>query len=272
MSMLQTSLKAAMNARVIGSGSETMILAHGFGGDQSLWDKILPYLTKHYHVLLFDWLCSGTVKDPNLYDPLKYASFDAFADDLIALMDELHLTSSVFVGHSMSGMIGCIASIKRPQLFSRLIFVGSSPRYITTDDYEGGFDGAAIDNMMSSIESDYGNWTSNFAKLLVDNNDPLSIEHYFKCLKSMNPEFVLPLAKAIFRSDERETLEKVTTPCTIVQVKNDLVVPNSVAYYMQKKIKGETTVEFVNADRHYPQLTAPLELIHVLSRVLGFEI
>lgn len=75
--MLQTSLKAAMNARVIGSGSETMILAHGFGGDQSLWDKILPYLTKHYHVLLFDWLCSGTVKDPNLYDPLKYASFDA---------------------------------------------------------------------------------------------------------------------------------------------------------------------------------------------------
>ncbi|MBA0806730.1 hypothetical protein Gohar_022588 [Gossypium harknessii] len=250
MSMLQTSLKAAMNARVIGSGSETMILAHGFGGDQSLWDKILPYLTKHYHVLLFDWLCSGTVKDPNLYDPLKYASFDAFADDLIALMDELHLTSSVLVGHSMSGMIGCIASIKKPQLFSRLIFVGSSP----------------------SIESDYGNWTSSFAKLLVDNNDPLSIEHYFKCLKSMNPEFVLPLAKAIFRSDERETLEKVTTPCTIVQVKNDLVVPNSVAYYMQKKIKGETTVEFVNADRHYPQLTAPLELIHVLSRVLGFEI
>ncbi|MBA0622218.1 hypothetical protein Godav_007779 [Gossypium davidsonii] len=126
--------------------------------------------------------------------------------------------------------------------------------------------------MMSSIESDYGNWTSSFAKLLVDNNDPLAIEHYFKCLKSMNPEFVLPLAKAIFRSDERETLEKVTTPCTIVQVKNDVGVPNSVAYYMQKKIKGETTVEFVNADRHYPQLTAPLELIHVLSRVLGFEI
>ncbi|TYJ32253.1 hypothetical protein E1A91_A05G023900v1 [Gossypium mustelinum] len=172
----------------------------------------------------------------------------------------------------MSGMIGCIASIKRPQLFSKLILVGSSPRFITTNDYEGGFDGAAIDNMMSSIESDYENWTSSFAKLLVDNNDPLSIEHYFKCLKSMNPEFVLPLAKAIFRSDERETLEKVTTPCTIVQVKNDLVVPNSVAYYMQKKIKGEATVEFVNADRHYPQLTAPLEFIHVLSRVLGFEI
>ncbi|MBA0806731.1 hypothetical protein Gohar_022589 [Gossypium harknessii] len=247
MSKLEKSLQAAMNARIIGSGSETMVLAHGFGGDQSLWDKILPYLTKHYQVLLFDWLFSGAVKYPNLYDPLRYSSFDAFADDLIALMDELHLTSSVFVGHSMSGMIGCIASIKRPQLFSGLILVGASP----------------------SIESGYENWTLSFVKLLVDNNDPLSVEHYLRCLKSMNPEFVVPLAKIVFCSDERETLEKVTTPCTIIQTTNDLVVPESVAHYMQKKIKGETTVEIVKADRHLPQLTAHLELVHVLGRVLG---
>ncbi|KAG4144204.1 hypothetical protein ERO13_D05G022800v2 [Gossypium hirsutum] len=239
MSKLETSLQAAMNARIIGSGSETMVLAHGFGGDQSLWDKILPYLTKHYQVLLFDWLFSGAVKYPNLYDPLRYSSFD----DLIALMDELHLTSSVFVGHSMSGMIGCIASIKRPQLFSRLILIGASPRYINTDDYEGGLEGATIDNMITSIESGYENWTLSFVKLLVDNNDPLSVEHYLRCLKSMNPEFVVPLAKIVFCSDERETLEKVTTPCTIIQTTNDLVVPESVAHYMQKKIKGETTVE-----------------------------
>ncbi|MBA0564463.1 hypothetical protein Golax_006967 [Gossypium laxum] len=272
MSKLETSLQAAMNARIIGSGSETMVLAHGFGGDQSLWDKILPYLTKHYQVLLFDWLFSGAVKYPNLYDPLRYSSFDAFADDLIALMDELHLTSSVFVGHSMSGMIGCIASIKRPQLFSRLILIGASPRYINTDDYEGGLEGATIDNMITSIESGYENWTLSFVKLLVDNNDPLSVEHYLRCLKSMNPEFVVPLAKIVFCSDERETLEKVTTPCTIIQTTNDLVVPESVAHYMQKKIKGETTVEIVKADRHLPQLTAHLELVHVLGRVLGFEI
>ncbi|GMI92760.1 D14-LIKE2 [Hibiscus trionum] len=271
MSIPKPNLQAAMNARILGSGTETMVLAHGFGGDQSLWDKILPYLTKHYQVLVFDWPFSGAVKDPNLYDPLKYSSFDSFAHDLIALMEELHLTSSVFVGHSMSGMIGCIASIKKPLLFNRLILVGASPRYIDIDDYEGGFDAVAVSSMLTSIESDYENWTSSFAKLLVDNNDPLSVEHYLKCLKSTNREFVLPLAKTVFHSDERETLEKVTTPCTIIQT-IDLVVPDSVAYYMQKKIKGETTVEIIKADKHYPQLTAPLEFLHVLGRVLGFEI
>ncbi|PPD93509.1 hypothetical protein GOBAR_DD09538 [Gossypium barbadense] len=261
---LERSLEAAMNARIIGSGSETMVLAHGFGGDQSVWDKVLPCLTKHYQVVLFDWTFSGAVKDPNLFDPLKYSSYDAFADDLIALLDELHLESSlVFVGHSMSGMIGCIASIERPQLFNR---------YINIDDYEGGFDDATIDGIISSIESDYENWTSNFALLVVDNSDPISVNNLAKCLKRMRHEFAVPLAKTVFRSDKRDILDKVTTPCTIIQTTNDIVVPGSVADYMHKKIKGKSTVEIVNTNGHFPQLTAHLEFLAVLAGVLGFEI
>ena len=122
-------LSAAMNARIIGSGNEAIVLAHGYGADQSFWDKITPCLTLSYRVLVFDWNFSGAVKDPNLYDSDKYSSFDAFSDDLIALLDEFRLQGSVFMGHSMSGMIGCIASVKRPELFKRLILIGASPRY-----------------------------------------------------------------------------------------------------------------------------------------------
>ncbi|XP_038998839.1 strigolactone esterase D14-like [Hibiscus syriacus] len=269
---LETRLGAAMNAEVVGSGGETMVLAHGFGADQSVWDKVLPFLTQHYRVVVFDWSFSGAVKDPNLFDPSKYASYDAFADDLIALMDELHLEHSVFVGHSMSGMIGCIASIKRPQLFTRLVLVAASPRYINMDDYEGGFDEAAIDGILSSIESDYENWTSTFPTLTVDNSDPASVEKLRKCLKRMRHEIAVPLAKMVFRSDERDILDEVTTPCTIVQTTSDVVVPGSVADYMQRKIKGKSTVEIVNTNGHFPQLTAHLEFLAVLAGVLGFEI
>lgn len=123
-------LSGALNAKVTGSGDEAIILAHGFGGDQYVWDKIVPCLAKHCRVLVFDWIFSGAIKDPSLFDPVKYSSYDAFANDLISLMDELDLKSSVLVGHSMSGMIGCIASIKRPDLFKKLILVGASPRYV----------------------------------------------------------------------------------------------------------------------------------------------
>lgn len=128
---LEESLSTAMNAKVMGSGKETVVLAHGFGGEQSLWDKVLPVLTQNYQVVVFDWCFSGAIKDPNtLFDPEKYFSYEAFSDDLIALFEELNIDSTVFVGHSMSAMIGCIASIKRPNLFKKLVLVSPSPRYL----------------------------------------------------------------------------------------------------------------------------------------------
>ena len=124
-------LSAALHARTEGSGTETLVFGHGFGTDQSIWDKIVPILAETYRVVVFDWPFSGAVKDENLYDPVKYSSLEAFSDDLITLMTEMDLKAVTFVGHSMSGMISCIASIKRPDLFKRLILLGASPRYST---------------------------------------------------------------------------------------------------------------------------------------------
>ncbi|KAF8389012.1 hypothetical protein HHK36_025697 [Tetracentron sinense] len=259
-----------MNARIIGSGDEWLILAHGYGGDQSVWDKILPYLTRRYRVLVFDWNFSGAVKDPNLFDPIKYSSFHAFSNDLIELMDENKLRSSVFVGHSFSGMVGCIASTKRPDLFKRLILIGASPRYLNSDDYEGGFKTSDIEQIFLNIESNFHTWASNFAALVVDSKDPLSVEKFEKCLGRMRPEVALSMAKTIFHSDERDVLEKVQVPCTIIQTTNDIVVPVSVAHFMQKKIKGKSTVEIIEDEGHFPQLTAHQLLLDVFDRVLGY--
>lgn len=130
MGEIETGLASAMNAKLTGSGTETIVLAHGFGGDQSVWDKIVPDLAEHFRVVVFDWLFSGAVKDQSLYDPDKYGTYDAFASDLIDLADELNLKSFIFVGHSMAGMIGCIAAVKRPQLFKTLLLLGASPKYV----------------------------------------------------------------------------------------------------------------------------------------------
>lgn len=265
-------LSTLLNARILGTGTETIVFAHGYGTDQSIWDKITPYFTeKNYRVVLFDWPFSGAVKDQNLYDPLKYSSLDAFADDLISLLDQMELKVVNFVGHSMSGMIGCLASIKRPQLFKRLILVGASPRYINTDDYEGGFTSSDIENLLKNIESNYENWVSYFSTNVVDPNDEPSVNKFRECLKKMRNEVPLSLAKTVFCGDYRDILEKVETPCTIIQTSNDMVVPYSVALYMEKKIKGKVTLEIIDTFGHFPQLTAPLQLVDVLKGVLGFD-
>ncbi|KAF5742948.1 strigolactone esterase D14 [Tripterygium wilfordii] len=273
--VVEKSLSVSMNARIIGSGTESMILAHGYGGDQSLWEKIIPYLTNHFRVIVFDWPFSGAVKDDqNLFDHENYShnSYDAFANDLISLLDEIKVSSSsIFIGHSMSAMIGCIASVKRPHLFKRLILVGASPRYMNTDNYEGGFKKSEIENIIETIRTNFYDWAPKFASLVVDANDPLSVDKFAQSLRRMKPEIALSVAKTVFYSDERDVLEKVVTPCTIVQTSSDIVAPNSVAYYMQDKIKGDATVEIIDTSGHFPHLTAHLQLIEVLSRVLGFQ-
>ncbi|CAA3014050.1 strigolactone esterase D14 [Olea europaea subsp. europaea] len=267
--MVIHNLLTAMNAKIMGSGKETLVLAHGYGVDQSIWDKELPLLADHYQVVVFDWCFSGAVKDPGLYDAAKYSTYDAFADDLICLLEEMKLKSSVFVGHSMSGMIGCIASIKRPDLFHKLILVGTTPRCTNSEDYEGGFELSGVEEIFSSIKSNYEQWTSSFAALVVDPSDPESVEKLAKSLKRMRPEVAFTLAKTVFLIDYRDMLEKVTTPCCIIQTKNDIVVPNSVPKYMQNKIKGETKVEIIDTEGHFPQLTAHHKFVEVIDASLA---
>ncbi|GAB2232496.1 hypothetical protein Drorol1_Dr00011533, partial [Drosera rotundifolia] len=260
MVVLKKNLSVSMNAKIIGSGDEVVILGHGYGGDHSIWDKIVPSLSKKYRVLVFDWKFSGAARanekeleDP--FDTVKYSTYDTFADDLIGLMDEMELGSQpVFVGHSMSGMIGCIASIRRPELFKKLILIGASPRYLNSEDYEGGFERPEVDQLLSAIESNFHSWASAFATLAVGGKDVQAAAKFEKTLRSMPPQAALSLAKTIFLGDWRHILKDVTVPCIIVQTTNDIVVPTSVGYYMQKKmIKGKAKVENIDCYGHFPQ-------------------
>lgn len=143
-------------------------------------------------------------------------------------------------------------------------------RFINCEAYEGGFGRPDIDQILTSMESNYEQWVSSFAPLAVDANDPDSVQIFAKCLLRMRREVAHSVAKTVFLADERHTLEKVTTPCTIIQSTNDIVVPNSVVEFMKNKIKGKSTVEFVEATGHFPQLTAHVQFNEVLGRVLEF--
>ncbi|GAA0174792.1 hypothetical protein Leryth_022818 [Lithospermum erythrorhizon] len=270
--VIQNGLSKAMNAKIIGSGEETIVLAHGYGGDQSVWDNVLGQLAQNCKVVVFDWSFSGAIKDPSFFDEGKYSSYDDFADDLVSLMDEMSLSSTIFVGHSMSGMIGCIASIKRPELFKKLVLVASSPRYKNLEDYEGGFEESAIDQLFLNIEFNFEQWSSSFAAMIAGPNDPLCMEKYEKSLKRMTPNVALHVAKIVFLCDERSTLEKVSTPCTIIQTKNDVPVPNSIPKYMQSKIQADTNIEIIDMEGHFPQLTASNDFLDVLNKVISQSI
>lgn len=116
----------AHNVKILGSGDRVIVLAHGFGTDQSVWRYLVPHL-EDYRVILYDNMGAGTT-NPDFYDFSRYSTIEGFVYDLLAILEELQVSSCIFIGHSFSGMVGAIASISRPDLFSKLIMLSATPR------------------------------------------------------------------------------------------------------------------------------------------------
>lgn len=248
-------------------GVISVVLAHGYGASQAVWDKLVPSLSKSHNLLLFDWdfTGAGAGKDDDEY------TYGRFADELIAVMEERGVGASgaVVVAHSMSAMAACIAAQRRPDLFAHIFLVCASPRYINLEEegYVGGFEEAAIHGMLAAMESDFDGWVRSFLPNAAGYAS--AVEHLLKSFLAMDPTVALKLAKMIFLGDQREVLDGVKTPCTIVQVKADFAAPPSVAEYMHLRMKGAATaVEIIGSVGHFPQLVAPQQLLNILAGVL----
>ncbi|KAL5976749.1 hypothetical protein ACLOJK_021082 [Asimina triloba] len=278
-------LLEALNTRVYGNGSQALVLSHGFGLNQGVWHYILPYLVCYFKVVVFDMPFSGTVS-PDVYDGKRYSTFNGYANDLCCLLDQLNVTSSIYLGHSMSAMIGCIAATQRPDLFKHLLLLGGSPRYpihkpltssygfddryLNGEGYEGGFEKGQIDELLHQIECNFSTWIPTFAPVAVGVNNSKAIEEFESSLGGMKPEIAYDVLRNVFLGDYRWVLPQVQIPCTIITSEKDFVVPTSVAFYTKRSLGGNATVEILQADGHLPMLTAHRLLLDVLKTVLGF--
>ncbi|XP_021893497.1 strigolactone esterase D14 [Carica papaya] len=261
-------LLEALNVRVVGSSDKILVLAHGFGTDQSAWQRILPFFTPYYRVILYDLVCAGSV-NPDYFDFRRYTTLDAYVDDLLNILDVLGVERCAYVGHSVSAMIGLLASIRRPELFSKLILIGASPRFLNDEDYHGGFEEEEIEKVFSAMKANYEAWVNGFAPLAVGADVPLAVREFSRTLFNMRPDITLFVSRTVFNSDLRGILGLVKVPCCVIQTAKDVSVPMSVADYLRSHLGGRTTVELLKTEGHLPHLSAPGLLAQVLRRALS---
>ncbi|OMP01827.1 sigma factor sigB regulation protein rsbQ [Corchorus olitorius] len=265
-------VEEAHNVKVLGSGERIIVLAHGFGTDQSLWKHLVPHLVDDFRVVLYDNMGAGTT-NPEYFDFNRYATLEGYAYDLLAILEELRIESCVFVGHSVSAMIGAVASISRPDLFSKIIMISGSPRYLNDVDYYGGFEQEDLDQLFEAMGSNYKAWCSGFAPLAVGGDmESVAVQEFSRTLFNMRPDIALSVAQTIFQSDMRQILNLVTVPCHILQSMKDLAVPVVVSEYLHQNLGGESIVEVMSSDGHLPQLSSPDIVIPVLLRHIRYDI
>ncbi|KAI9113444.1 hypothetical protein K1719_015371 [Acacia pycnantha] len=262
----------AQNVKVLGSGTRFIVLGHGFGTDQSVWKHLVPHLIDEFRVVLYDNMGAGTT-NPDYFDFERYSTLEGYAYDLIAILEELQIDSCIFVGHSVSAMVGAIASITRPDLFSKLIMISASPRYLNDVDYYGGFEQEDLNQLFEAIGSNYKAWCAGFAPLAVGGElESVAVQEFSRTLFNMRPDIALSVAQTIFQSDMRQILGLITVPCHILQSMKDLAVPVVISEYLHQHIAADSIVEVMSTYGHLPQLSSPDVVVPLLLKHIRHDI
>ncbi|MEU4741560.1 alpha/beta hydrolase [Actinosynnema sp. NPDC023658] len=233
-----------------------LVLAHGFGCDQNLWRAVVPALAARCRVVLFDHVGAGQ-SDRSAWDERRYSTLGGYARDVLELCHELDLADVVFVGHSVSAMIGVLAANAEPALFAKLVLLTPSPRYVDDGDYRGGFSAEDIEELLDSLDSNYLGWSATMAPVIMGNPDrPELGEELTNSFCSTDPDVARVFARTTFLSDNRADLAEVSVPTLVLECAQDVIAPREVGAYVHARIPGSTLVT-LDATGHCPQLSAP---------------
>lgn len=254
-----------LNVKVSGpADAQPMVFAHGFGCDQHMWRLVAPAFEDRFRVVLFDFVGAGG-SDTSAYDPERYSSLEGYATDVLDLLHGLDLRDVVFVGHSVSAMIGALAEVAEPDRFAKLVMVGPSPRYIDDGSYVGGFAEEDITELLDSLESNYLGWSAAMAPAIIGNPDrPALGEELTESFCQMDPTVARQFARVTFLSDARDALPRVTTPTLVLQCSDDIIAPLAVGTYVRDAIPG-SRMTVLAATGHCPHLSEPDETVAAIS-------
>ena len=253
-------VSARHNVNISGAGRRPMMFAHGFGCDQNMWRFVAPAFEADFKVILFDQIGAGG-SDFAAYDPDKYATLHGYADDVVELAEDLGVLDGVFVGHSVSAIIGVLAIKKAPHLFTDLVMVGPSPRYIDDEaaGYVGGFTEAQIQELLEFLDSNHMGWSKAMAPVIVGNPERSELaDELTNSFCRTNPEIAKRFARATFLSDNRGDLVDFPARTLILQCAEDVIAPQYVGEYVHRALPNSSLV-LLQATGHCPNLSAPEE-------------
>ena len=247
---------------------QPIVFAHGFGCDQNMWRHVWPAFGDDYRIVLFDHVGNGG-SDASAFDPRRYATLDGYAEDVLDVCRELGLGDVIFVGHSVSAMIGVLAAAADPERFARLVLVGPSPRYIDDAGYIGGFSEEDVAGLLDSLESNYLGWSRTMAPVIMGNAQrPELGEELTNSFCRADPEIAAHFARVTFQSDNRDDLERVPVPSLVLQCSEDPIAPEPVGRYVADRIPT-AELALLSATGHCPNLSAPAETIDAIKSFLA---
>ena len=266
--LIEMSISKRHNINVLGTGSKTMLFAHGYGCDQIMWRYFVPAFRDDYRIVLFDHVGAGK-SDISQYIREKYGTLQGYADDILEIIDAVSGAPVIFVGHSVSAMIGVLAANKQPQAFERLIMIGPSPCYINDGEYVGGFTRSDIDSLLQTLAENHLGWSRAMAPVIMKNDErPELANELAESFCRTDPEIAKHFARVTFLSDNRGDLASVSVPSLVLQCSEDSIAPLEVGDFVHRSLRGSSLIR-LRATGHCPHLSGPVETTRIIKEYLA---
>lgn len=254
------------NVNVQGESGPTLLYAHGFGCNQTMWSRVTPAFASTHRQILFDYVGCGQ-SDLSAFDATRYATLQGYAQDVLEVCDALGLRSGVsFVGHSVSSTIGLLASIERPELFDRLVLLGPSPCFLNDPpDYLGGFEREDLQDLLSLMDQNYIGWAHYLAPVVSGEAQPAVVTGELSdSFCSTDPVLARIFAQTTFFADNRVDLPRVSRPCLILQNSHDALAPVGVGDYLHAHLRG-STLKRLEVTGHCAHMSQPSVVIEAMQ-------
>lgn len=232
-------------------------MAHGFGCDQNMWRFVTPSLEQDHRIVMFDYTGSGK-SSVSRFNVEKYSDLTGYAQDLIDVCTFLNLKDALFIGHSVSAMIGLIASLKVAELFDKLVMICPSPCFLNhPPNYFGGFDRADLEELLAMMDKNYIGWANYLGPMVMGADSPPELSAELSgSFCSTDPVIAKTFARATFFSDCRDLLPQAKHPTLILQSREDALASVSIGEYVHKQMPG-SRLEVVSAEGHCLHMTHP---------------
>lgn len=245
-----------------------MMFAHGFGCDQNMWRFVAPAFESRFKVVLFDHVGCGK-SDLSAYHIERYRTLEGYAKDVVEIAETLDLRDVIFVGHSVSSMIGVLAAKMAPGRFSRLILIVPSACYTNSPGYVGGFSRADLEGLLELMERNYVGWASFLAPMVMKNDDQPALQsELVTSFCAADPSIARRFAAVTFLSDNRADLKGVQQPVFILQCSDDSIAPAGAIEFVHQNLPG-SSLRKLEANGHCPHMTHPQQTIEAINDYLA---
>lgn len=253
---------ANIDYQLRGDGDITLVFVHGSYIDKTYWSEQVEYFSRKFKVVTIDLPGHGkSGRERSAW------SIRGFAEDVVAVIEQLKLQHVVLIGHSIAGDINLIAAVSHPDPIIGFVAVDFFKDAATPlpEKYH-----QQVDAILENLKTNFEDTNEQYARmaLLRDETPSIVTQRVIRDYRNAHRPMGMATMPEVFTMDkiEKEYLPKLPVKLHLVNVD---YIPTHEESLRQLLLPHGYDIEHLEGTSHYPMIENPAAFNTALEKVIN---